>query len=80
MVFYETMQERVARILAELYIRAEPRLRYVAACTRQIRFGLTAFANAVYATNLTLVGDLFLNLNFILVDLLLNFIIAGAAD
>ncbi len=26
MVFYETMQERVARILAELDIRAEPAL------------------------------------------------------
>ena len=32
MALYETMQERVARILAELDIRAEPRLRYVAIC------------------------------------------------
>ncbi len=41
MVFYETMQERVARILAELDVRAEPALevrcgmrlgRYLLAC------------------------------------------------
>ena len=52
-------------------------MRYVA---RQIRFGLTAFVNTVCALNLTLVADLFLNLNFVLAELLLNFIIAGAAD
>nr|WP_314166284.1 hypothetical protein [uncultured Campylobacter sp.] len=43
-------------------------------------FWLTAFANAACALNLTLAVSLLLNLNFILVDLLLNFIIAGAAD
>lgn len=40
MVFYETMQERVASILAELDIRAEPRLRYVAAASGQIPFSV----------------------------------------
>lgn len=41
--FDEAMQERVARILAELDIRAEPRLRYVAVCARQICFGAQLF-------------------------------------
>ena len=40
MVFYETMQERVARILAELDICAEPCLRYVAAASWQIPFSV----------------------------------------
>lgn len=39
MAFYETMQERVASILAELDVRAEPALEVVAVCARQIRFG-----------------------------------------
>jgi len=41
---------------------------------------LMAFANAACALNLTLALSLLLNLNFILVDLLLNFIITGVAD
>lgn len=64
MAFYETMQERVASILAELDVRAEPALEVVAVCARQIRFGLTAFANAVYASNLTLAMSLLLNFKF----------------
>ena len=79
MVFYETMQERVARILAELDICAEPCLRYVAVCARQIRF-VTACENAARSLNLTLALSLLLNLNFALAELFLNFIITGAAD
>ncbi len=46
---------------------------------RQMRFGVRLLQTP-HALNLTLIADLFLNLNFVLVDLLLNFIIAGAAD
>ncbi|WP_297994555.1 hypothetical protein [uncultured Campylobacter sp.] len=54
-------------------------MRYVAVCARQIRF-VTACENAARSLNLTLAVSLLLNLNFVLADLLLNFIIAGAAD
>lgn len=64
-MFYETTQEGVARILAELeYVqsRACGTLRYALG-----RYAwLTAFVNAARAANLTLVVSLLLNLNFVL--------------
>jgi len=43
-------------------------------------FWRAACVNVARALNLTLALSLLLNLNFVLADLLLNFIIAGAAD
>ena len=80
MAFYETMRERVASILAELDVRAEPALEVVAVCARQIRFGLTAFVTAVYAGNLTLVGGLVFKFKFRLCGSTFKFHHISAAD
>ena len=65
MVFYETMQERVASILAELDVRAELALE-VRCDMRPGRcaFWRAACENAAHASNLTLALSLLLNFKF----------------